>query len=168
VSADVVHAPVFQAWEGSCDPTPRGEAARPRYVARQRGKLRGRIVLIEPHVDSQPATTAAVTRYEEADLAKLAAAPDPFPTPLLEWPVTRLPEDPKKRRELLARLPLEAGEDLWQRQARAWEPLWTFLREEGVPACSRATPGDAAPAASSSPRQPASGARARRCRRRSW
>ena len=135
VTADVVLAPVFEAWEEKLRADPAKVAQRVReYVARQRGKLRGRIVLIEPQVDSEPATAPAVTRYDEAELAKLQAAPDPFPTPLLEWPVTQLPEDPKKRRELLSTLPLEASEDYWQRQSRAWEPLWSFLREEGVPA----------------------------------
>ncbi len=135
VTADVVLAPVFQAWEDEARGDPAKVEARVKeYTTRQRGKLRGRIVLIEPQVDSQPATAAAVTRYDDAELAKLAAAPDPIPSQPLEWPITRLPEDPKRRRELMARLPLEVGEDLWQRLSRAWEPLWAFLREEGVPA----------------------------------
>ena len=135
VTADVVSAPVFLAWEEEERSDPAKVEARVReYVASQRGKLGGRIVLIEPQVESQPATAAPLTRYEEADLAKLQAAPDPFPTPLLDWPLTRLPEDPKLRRELLERLPLEVSEDYWQRLSRAWEPLWAFLREEGVPA----------------------------------
>jgi len=135
VTAGVALAPVFQAWENDAREDPAKVEARVReYVTRQRGKLRGKVVLIEPQVQSQPATTPALTRYEEADLAKLQAAPDPFPTPPLDWPVTRLPDDPKQRRELVARLPLELSEDLWQRLGRAWEPLWSFLREEGVPA----------------------------------
>jgi hypothetical protein len=135
VTAEVVLAPVFERWEEEARMDPSKVEARVReYVARQRGKLRGRIVLIEPAVESRPATTPALTRYDEAELAKLAAAPEPFATPPLAWPVTRLPEDPKLRRELLSRLPLEMSEDFWQRQARAWEPLWSFLREEGVPA----------------------------------
>jgi hypothetical protein len=135
VTADVVFAPVFQAWEDEVRGDPAKAEARVReYVTRQRGQLRGKVVLIEPQVESRPATTPALTRYEEADLAKLQAAPDPFPTPPFDWPVTRLPDDPKQRRELLARLPLELSEDLWQRLGRAWEPLWSFLREEGVPA----------------------------------
>jgi hypothetical protein len=135
VTADVTLAPVFERWEEEERSDPSKIEARVRdYVARQRGKLRGRIVLIEPHVEPGPATSAPLRRYDDADLAKLEAAPDPFPTPPLAWPVTRLPEDPHKRRELLARLPLEMSEDLWQRLSRAWEPLWAFLREEGVPA----------------------------------
>ena len=135
VTADVVFAPVFQAWEEESRSDPAKVEARVReYALRQRGKLRGRIVLIEPQVESQPATVAPSKRYEEADLAKLQAAPDPFPTPPLDWPLLSLPEDPKLRRELLSTLPLAVSEDYWQRQSRAWEPLWAFLREEGVPA----------------------------------
>ena len=89
VTADVVFAPVFQAWEDEVRGDPAKVEARVReYVTRQRGKLRGKVVLIEPQVESQPATAPAVTRYEEADLAKLAAAPDPFPTPPFDWPAT--------------------------------------------------------------------------------
>jgi hypothetical protein len=135
VAAYVVHAPVFERWEEDLREDPSRIEARVReYVSRQRGRLRGRIVLIEPNVESQPATEPAVTRLSDADLAKLEAAPEPAARPPLEWPVTRLPADPEERKRLLASLPLEASEDLWERLARAWEPLWAFLREEGVPA----------------------------------
>jgi len=135
VTAAVVHAPVFESWEDELRSDPAKIAARVgEYVARQRGKLRGRIVLIEPQVGSQPASEPALTRYDDAELARLEAAPEPFPAPLLERPITRLPADPQKRRELMASLPLELSEDYWQRLGRAWEPLWAFLREEGVPA----------------------------------
>ncbi|MFI4946748.1 MAG: M20/M25/M40 family metallo-hydrolase, partial [Burkholderiales bacterium] len=81
-----------------------------------------------------PATAPALSRFDDADLAKLAAAPAPEPLPPLEWPVTKLPDDPNERQRLLSTLPLEAADDYWTRQTRAWDPLWTFLREEGVPA----------------------------------
>jgi len=135
VAAEVVQAPVFERWEEDAREDPSRIEARVReYASRQRGKLRGRIVLIEPNVESQPATEPAVKRLGDAELAKLEAAPEPAARPPLEWPVTRLPADPDERKRLIARLPLEASEDLWERQARAWEPLWAFLREEGVPA----------------------------------
>ena len=135
VAAEVVQAPVFERWEEDAREDPSRIEARVReYASRQRGKLRGRIVLIEPNVESQPATEPAVKRLGDAELAKLEAAPEPAARPPLEWPVTRLPADPEERKRLLASLPLEASEDLWERLARAWEPLWAFLREEGVPA----------------------------------
>jgi hypothetical protein len=133
VSAEVALAPVFMAWEDEDRSDPSKVAARlERYVAEQRGRLRGKLVLIEPRRELAPPTAPAVTRFDDAELSRLAAAPDPFPTPEIAWPITRLPEDPKRREQLLGRLPLEISEDYWQAQTRAWEPLWAFLREEGV------------------------------------
>jgi len=135
VTADVVLAPVFERFEDSLRADPARVAARVQEYAKQkRGKLAGRIVLIEPLRELPPATAPAVSRFDDADLAKLAAAPEPEPLPPLEWPVTKLPDDPKERQRLLSALPLEAAEDYWTRQTRAWDPLWTFLREEGAPA----------------------------------
>jgi len=135
VTADVVLAPVFERFEDSLRADPARVAARVQeYAQQKRGKLAGRIVLIEPLRELPPATAAALSRFDDADLAKLAAAPEPEPLPPLEWPVTKLPDDPKERQRVLSTLPLEAAEDYWTRQTRAWDPLWTFLREEGVPA----------------------------------
>ncbi|HEY7924800.1 MAG TPA: M20/M25/M40 family metallo-hydrolase [Vicinamibacteria bacterium] len=135
VTADVVLAPVFERFEDSLRADPARVAARVQEYAKQkRGTLAGRIVLIEPLRELPPATAPALSRFDDADLAKLAAAPEPEPLPPLEWPVTKLPDDPKERQRLLSTLPLEAADDYWTRQTRAWDPLWTFLREEGVPA----------------------------------
>jgi hypothetical protein len=135
VTADVVLAPVFERFEDGVREDPATIAERVRqYVARQRGKLAGRIVLMEPARELPAATSAAVTRFDDAELARMAAAPDPALQPPLVWPVTKLPEDPHERQRLFASLPLEAAEEFWTRQARAWEPFWAFLREEGVAA----------------------------------
>jgi len=135
VTADAVFAPVFEPFEDSLRSDPARVAARVQeYVKQKRGKLAGRIVLLEPLRELPPATAPAVTRFDDAELAKLAAAPEPEPLPPLAWPVTRLPDDPKQRQRLLGALPLEAAEDYWTRQTRAWDGLWSFLREEGVPA----------------------------------
>ncbi len=133
VSGEVVLAPVFMDWEQPDRSDPSKVAARvKRYADDQRGKLRGRIVLITASHEQQPATEPAIARLDEAELQKLAAAPDPYPTPALEWPITSLPDDLKKRQRLIDRLPLEISEDYWARLNRAWEPLWKFLGEEGV------------------------------------
>jgi carboxypeptidase Q len=133
VTAEVVFAPIFMPWHDQerQDPAKLSERIA-RYVEAQRGKLRGKIVLIEPRRELALPTEAAAKRLEDADLQKLAAAPDPFPTPKIEWPVTSLPEDPRERTRLLDRMPLEVSEDYWEAQTRAWNPLWTFLRDEGV------------------------------------
>ena len=133
VRAEVVMAPVFESFEDGLRGDPAKVAARVQeYATRQRGKLAGRIVLMEPLRELAPATAPAVTRLDDAELAKLAAAPEPQTLVPLEWPITKLPDDPKQRQRLLSSLPLEVADDYWTRQARAWDPLWSFLREEGV------------------------------------
>ncbi len=133
VAAEVVLAPVFERYEDDLRSDPAKVEARVReYAARQRGKLAGRVVLIEPLRELPAATAPALHRMDDAELARLAAAPEPQALLPLEWPLTRLPEDPKRRQQLLAGLPLEADDDYWTRQTRAWDPLWVFLRQEGV------------------------------------
>ncbi len=74
VTADVVLAPVFERFEDSLRADPARVAARVQEYAKQkRGKLAGRIVLIEPLRELPPATAAALSRFDDADLAKLAA-----------------------------------------------------------------------------------------------
>ncbi|HET7294052.1 MAG TPA: M20/M25/M40 family metallo-hydrolase [Vicinamibacteria bacterium] len=133
VTAGVVLAPVFMTWEDEDRRDPSKVAARiARYADAQRGKLRGKIVMIEPRRELAMPTEAAARRFDDGELVKLAAAPDPFPTPKLEWPIQSLPEDLRERERLIERLPLEISEALWQAQTAAWDPLWRFLREEGV------------------------------------
>src|SRR5262245_49928733 len=133
VAADVVLAPVFERFEDDQRGDPAKVEARVReYAARQRGKLAGRVVLIEPPRELPAATAAALHRMDDAELQHLEAAPEPQALLPLEWPVKRLPDDPKQRQQLLASLPLEVDDDYWTRQTRAWDPLWAFLREEGV------------------------------------
>ncbi len=141
VTAEVVLAPVFMDWEAPDRSDPAKVTARvKRYADEQRGKLGGKVVLLTASHEQQPATEPAIARLNEADLQKLAAAPDPYATPTLDWPITSLPDDPRKRQRLIERLPLEISEDYWTRLNRAWEPLWKFLREERVAATLAADP----------------------------
>jgi hypothetical protein len=133
VRAEVVHAPIFQAWEDD----ERGDAAKlaariDAYAAAQRGKLKGKIVMIEPVRILPPGTDAPVERLDEQKLTDLAAAPEPFAAPPYEWPITRLPDDPKKREQLLETLPQDVGDDRWERITAAWGRLSAFLKDEGV------------------------------------
>jgi hypothetical protein len=49
-----------------------------------------------------------------------------------EYPLKGLPEDPKKRAQLLETLPDEVGEEYYARWVKARDALYAFLREEGV------------------------------------
>jgi hypothetical protein len=135
VSAAVALAPVFMRWEDDDREDPAKVAARiAGYVEAHRGKLRGRIVLIEQRRELPIPTEAPARRFDDAELSRLAAAPDPYRTPTIKWPIVSLPEELRERERLMERLPLEISESLWQLQTTAWDPLWTFLRDEGVAA----------------------------------
>ncbi|MGO9830415.1 MAG: M28 family peptidase [Myxococcaceae bacterium] len=133
VTAELVLAPLFL-------PSERGEMADPnkvrarikKFVEEQKGKLRGKVVLLDKARDLELPTELESTRYDDAKLAALAQAPEPASVPPLEWPITKFPSDPKKMREFLSELPLAAVEDYFQRRSQAYNALWTFLRAEGA------------------------------------
>jgi hypothetical protein len=135
ITAEVVSAPLF---------TPQEEADRfdlPKVTERirqysddQKGKLRGRIVLIEPARELTPPTEPASERYDEKKLADVAAAPDPFAAPPLEWPITRLPAEPKKRGQLFGAYPAEVLWEYADRIDKAYDRLMAFLHDEGAAA----------------------------------
>ena len=103
-----------------------------RYAQEQKGKLGGRFVLLDPIRELDLPKEVASQRLDDARLAQLLAAPEPRPVAPLEWPIAKLPAEPKKRWEFLETLPIEAGEEWWERRQRTWDPLWAFLRSEGV------------------------------------
>jgi carboxypeptidase Q len=133
VTAEVVAAPLFSLRE---DPDrfdlPKVTERIRSYTASQKGKLKGRIVLIEPVRELTPPTEPASERYDDKKLADVAGAPDPFAPPPLEWPITRLPEDEKKRWQILGAYPAEVLWEYVERLDRAYDRLNTFLHDEGA------------------------------------
>jgi len=135
VTGAVVLAPLFTQQE-----LKRGDARDPsllaarirKYADEQKGKLRGKIVLIAPPRELSEPTEAASERYDASKLAEIATAPEPFAAPPIEWPIVRLPEDPNRRSRLFASLPLEIMADYWMRQTRTWDRLNAFYKAEGV------------------------------------
>ena len=133
VPAEVVAAPLFSPRE---DPDrfdlPKVTERIRSYTASQKGKLEGRIVLIEPVRELTPPTEPASERYDDKKLADVGGAPDPFAPPPLEWPITRLPEEEKKRWQILGAYPAEVLWDYVARLDRAYDRLNTFLHDEGA------------------------------------
>ena len=133
VSGEVVFAPVFadkqtgEIWDLDALAKGIGE-----YAARQKGKLRGKIVLIEPPRPFLLPTKAAAERYDAAKLEEIAKGPDPQPEPPVEWPLMKLPADREEREKITASLPLEIGADFFIRRRKVLDSLYTFLREEGI------------------------------------
>jgi len=132
-SGDVVAAPLFESWEdGDREDLAKLKARIARFIEQQRGKLAGKVVLIEPVRELPLPTEPASRRLDEAKLAELSMAPEPFKPPVIERPLARLPADPKRREELLASLPDELDEEYYGLQVAATAQLNGFLRSEGA------------------------------------
>jgi hypothetical protein len=135
VSGSAVLAPLFTAQEieRSEHRDPSKLAARiEKYCAENKGRLAGKFVLLTEAREMALPTEAASRRLDEKDLAGIQAAPAPYAAPPVEWPILSLPEDPKKRQQLLGASPLEVTADLWLRVRRTRDRLNAFFRDEGV------------------------------------
>lgn len=110
-----------------------------RWMAAQRGRLRGRIVMLEhPHVWTLP-EAPEVFRFTAEDLADLAASNDdqplhPGPYPKLTWPLIGYPVDREAASRIWDVMPLEFAADRWRLEAGLRGRMFAFLVREGVAA----------------------------------
>ncbi len=133
VSAEVVHAPLFgEKRAGEIWDLPTLEAGIRAYSEAQKGRLRGKFVLLDPPQPLAPPTQALVERYDDAKLASLARGPELAPALPLEWPLRSLPADREEREKITASLPVEISLDFSARRRKAMDRLSGFLRDEGV------------------------------------
>ena len=102
------------------------------YASKHKGKLRGKVVLIEPSKRLELPTKPEVERYDDAKLELLAQGPEPEAEPPLEWPLMRLPADREEREKVTASIPLEVSADFFVRRRKVLDRLSAFLRDEGV------------------------------------
>ena len=102
------------------------------YFQEQKGKLRGKIVLLETPRDVTPVTTAPSSRYSDADLAKEAEAPTPQALPAFDLEKVILPEKPAERRALFSLLPLDAESKIWEWEDHLTDRVNEFLVREGA------------------------------------
>jgi len=132
VDADVVLAPVFgDKRAGEIYDLAMLEAGIRAYASAQKGKLQGKLVLLDPPQKLPPPTEATVERFNDAKLVALAEAPNLAPLPL-EWPLSSLPAEREERERLTASLPIEISSDFGARRRRTLDALTAFLRDEGV------------------------------------
>jgi len=138
VTAQVVAAPLFTAAEakrGDDYDIPTLAAHITRYAVEQKGKLRGRIVLIDsvPEPDEPPGTEGPPgERYDAQKLEEIARAPDPFVSPTFTYPLPGLPAEETERDRLNRILPDEVGEEYYVRWIKARDALNAFFVAEGV------------------------------------
>ncbi len=135
ISGEAVFAPLLPE-DG--DPTPydlEKLAARiEEYRAAQDGRLRGKIVLIDPARAFDLPVRPAGSRYDATSLGDLALAPEPRPMEPLEWPLMKLPADREERDRLYDLLPPVVVNDFFGRQQKVYDRLNAFLSEQGAAA----------------------------------
>ena len=102
------------------------------YQERWKGKLQGKIVLLGHARDFEEPTEPESNRLDDKKLSSLIQEPELTPGRKPAWIPDRLPRDAKKRALLFHNMPLEMTADYWMRKTRAYEPLNTFLKEQGV------------------------------------
>jgi len=133
VTGDVVFAPLFaEKQTGEIFDLEILAKGIEDYASKQKGKLRGKVVLIEPSRRLDLPTKPEVERYDDAKLGLLAQGPEPESQPPLEWPLMRLPADREEREQVTASIPLEVSADFFVRRRRIVDRLSAFLRDEGV------------------------------------
>jgi carboxypeptidase Q len=133
VSAELAYAPVFTKSDADDRYSiPKVTAHIKRYMDANRGKLRGKIVLVTEPREFEPAKEPTVTRYDDNKLKELVNAPEVQPPKPWQWPLQEMPADRKKRMALFATLPTEVVWDFFERLERAHDALYDFLRTEGA------------------------------------
>jgi len=137
VTASVVAAHLYETEEDGnavrWDLEKRADSLR-AYALRNKGKLRGKIVLLDRPRELELATEPEGIRHDSESLTEKAEAPQPRPAESYEWPMKSVPSDPEKRMRLYAWLPLEVSADYWTQTNAVWDILYEFFRDEGVTA----------------------------------
>ena len=103
-----------------------------KYFQEEKGKLRGKIVLIEKPREVTPVTTAPASRYSETDLAKESEAPAPQRLPVFDVEKMILPEKRDERRALFDILPLDAQAKVYEYEDHLTDRVNEFLAREGA------------------------------------
>ena len=105
------------------------------YIAKYKGKLHGKIVLIssEVHPTAGAENQPLLRRYTDADLAGIAKAPEPvFHMPYSPNEPLKFPEDPMQRLEYMAGLPENVRDQMRERTQEIANKRSEFFNEEGV------------------------------------
>jgi carboxypeptidase Q len=102
------------------------------YFREQKGKLRGRIVLLQKAKDVTPVTAVRARRFADAELAQEAEAPTPQALPPFDLEKMILPERPEERRAFFDLVPLDVEARIWDYEDAITDKVNHFLAEEGA------------------------------------
>ncbi len=114
------------------------EQAFKDYKAQWKGKLKGKIVLVSEAKTPKPSTEPLFKRYTEAELAKIAEAPEPAMKRNVTLDEVQFPSDPDEARKVFASLPSSVMDELFDRYFGEINEEARFFREEGVAGVIRA------------------------------
>ncbi len=129
VTADAVYAPLVR---GRYTSPKQAEDTLDKFKKEWSGKLRGKIALITPPKEPPPATTAPFHRYTDAELAAMAAAPEPRAQ--LNVTEIKIPDDPAAAMQYIMSLPPKMLEKLFEQYREIARKRNQFLADEGVAA----------------------------------
>ncbi len=105
-----------------------------KFMAKYKGQLRGKILMTSKAMKDidKPEENPQFRRYSDADLAKIAEAPDPMKKAVIDPRNLVVPEDPDEAREYLQSLPDPLFMKLYEKRTELRGKLGAFLVSEGV------------------------------------
>ncbi|HKW96992.1 MAG TPA: M20/M25/M40 family metallo-hydrolase [Bryobacteraceae bacterium] len=103
-----------------------------KFFQENKGKLRGKIVLLSKPPDVAPVTTAPSKRLSDKDLTEEAEAPTPMAMPKFDLAKLIIPEKRDERRAFFELAPLEVQTQLWERMDKTTDEVNKFLAQEGA------------------------------------
>jgi len=103
-----------------------------RFFQEQKGKLRGKIVLLAKPKDITPITTAPARRFSDTELAQEAQAPAPEVLPPFDLEKMILPEKPAERRAFFDLAPLDVQAKVYDYEDGLTDKVNQFLTREGA------------------------------------
>ncbi len=103
-----------------------------KFFQEQKGKLRGKIVLLTKPKDVAPVTTAPSRRLSETELAEEAKAPTPEALPSFDLEKMILPEKPEERHAFFELAPLDVQTKVWNYEDGITDKVNQFLAREGA------------------------------------
>jgi hypothetical protein len=103
-----------------------------KYFQEQKGKLRGKIVLLEKPKDVTLDTKAPGRRWSDSELMQRAEAPTPQVLPQFDLEKMILPEKPAERQAMFDLLPLDSEARIWEYTEAIMDKVNHFLAQEGA------------------------------------
>ena len=103
-----------------------------KFFQEQKGKLRGKIVLLAKPKDITPVTTAPARRFSDTELAQEAQADAPQALPPFDIEKMILPEKPAERRAFFDLAPLDVQAKVYDYEDGLTDKVNQFLTREGA------------------------------------